>query len=60
MKIFQLYGAPIRTVEHLGLRAQSVTLLNQIVNLLAALQDALNSLVECDLGLQQFVSGYVS
>lgn len=39
------------TVEHLGLRAQAVTLLNEVVDFLATLQNTLDSLVERNLGL---------
>lgn len=40
------------TVEHLRLGAQSITLLDQIVNLFSSLQHLLNRLVEGDLGLK--------
>lgn len=45
-------AAPKLTVEHLGLRAQPVTLLNQVVDLLTSLQHTLDGLVESDLGLK--------
>lgn len=43
------------TVKHLGLGTQSVTLLDQIVDLLASLQHTLDSLVEHNLGLVQLL-----
>lgn len=43
------------TVKHLGLRTQSVTLLDQIVDLLASLQHTLDRLVENNLGLVQLL-----
>lgn len=43
------------TVKHLALRAEAVTLGDQIINLLTALQDALNGLVQDDLGLVELL-----
>lgn len=43
------------TVKHFGLRTQSITLLDQVINLLASLQHALDSLVEHNLGLVQLL-----
>lgn len=42
-------------VEHLALSTQAVTLRDQAVNLLASLQDALDGLVEDNLGLVQLL-----
>lgn len=44
------------TIEHLGLSAQSITLLDQVINFLSSLQDTLNSLVKRDFRLAQLVS----
>lgn len=52
--------APELTVEHLGLRAQPVTLLDEVVDLLASLQNTLDGLVKRDLGLKQVRQTHVS
>lgn len=42
-------------VEHLALRTEPLTLLDQVVNLLPPLQDALNRVVQHDLGLVELL-----
>lgn len=44
-----------RTVKHLALGAQAVALGHEVVNLLAALQDALDGLVQDNLGLVELL-----